>query len=549
MQKLENGNLLTPRMIEKAVAGAKPRMTPKKMASLFRAFEGAMARIPAGAFDFGLTDDQKRSLEKRFGLGSGHLHFHSRAARLSTPEFWIDRYPVTRLQFLYFMLRTGMKIPYNGWVVGWTELLDALDFNRPENFFRPMTGVCCDDAAAYAAWAGKRLPTEVEWEKAARGFDARLFPWGNTLDERHLEKVKSGAAIALAAGRAVGARGARFASPFGVHDMAGGVLEWVKIVFTPVSPDGTVYDTHNSYFLAGSSLLHRRTESHMATGRFSWSEKMRIYNSGFRCVSDAPPAAAGKLSYRPVKSPVLTARIDRRAYGKKNIELEGTDCSTFRIRVPWFPDSLWVVDAPESRWGDFGGANDWPGKPRHVWKTDWRKSGNKIEYVKQDGKKKLHVSVTTEGDVVRLRVSPAHLGKINVRKCCTKTFSPFFSSQERIAQHRIENDRLVPAVKVPFVKDDHKSFRWTVGNRLEAGAIVCRSQDGDAYFVIMGEEGCGSWGNLWPHCTHLAGDCMEGDRDYEITYLFMIGSERELISRVRKLAREKKAAAQSARRR
>ena len=121
--------------------------------------------------------------------------------------FWIDRFEVTNAEYSEFVAAAG-RPP--------AEFSEESDLFAPD---QPVTGVRWTDAQAYCAWAGKRLPTELEWEKAARGKQGQLYPWGAALDVKlaHLDgDVPLG----------VGAHPTD-ESPYGVRGMAGNVSEWV----------------------------------------------------------------------------------------------------------------------------------------------------------------------------------------------------------------------------------------------------------------------------------------------------------------------------------
>ena len=161
-----------------------------------------MALIPAGEFTMGrtkLTDDDKTKMRPIVLLDDRPGH------KVSLDAFWIGKTEVTNRDYAAFVVATKRQPPYH-----WKEQV-------PPDF--PVYNVDWDDASTYCAWAGQRLPTEAEWERAARGGqEARDFPNGEKLDGKQaLFGVETGPG-----------RVAQFPpNGFGLHDMAGGVSEWV----------------------------------------------------------------------------------------------------------------------------------------------------------------------------------------------------------------------------------------------------------------------------------------------------------------------------------
>lgn len=133
--------------------------------------------------------------------------------------FYIDKYEVTNKQYAKFLAETGHRKP---------KFADDPRFNAPN---QPVVGVNWEDAEAYAVWAGKRLPTASEWEKAARGTDGRLYPWGDDYDPTRGNFDDGGSMDGSTDGYAMTpASVGNFTSgvsPYGLHDMAGNVWEWV----------------------------------------------------------------------------------------------------------------------------------------------------------------------------------------------------------------------------------------------------------------------------------------------------------------------------------
>lgn len=133
--------------------------------------------------------------------------------------FWMDQNEVTNRQFESFVQATGHQTDAEkkGDTQDWRYYYTSGQENHP------VVRVSWNDADAYCRWQGKRLPTEAEWEKAARGTDAYLWPWGDFWDAARLNSIESG----INGTETVGARGGELGqSPYGLNDMAGNVWEW-----------------------------------------------------------------------------------------------------------------------------------------------------------------------------------------------------------------------------------------------------------------------------------------------------------------------------------
>ncbi len=241
-----------------------------------------MIEVPAGEFTY--QTDQKVNL----------------------PTFWIDEYEVTVGQYAAFLAAlkahptTEFDSPeqpkgrLHGVNFAWTKFYEAAaqggTYNgAPVDFNCPAVFVDWFDAYAYAKWKGHRLPTEQEWEKAGRGADGRLFPWGD--DEKKISKVNTAADFHAEDGHIKGEvdgynrwspvdamPGDR--SPYGVMDMAGNVSEWTATVI----PQGRIpfAIVRGGNFGSADVVLTRRPPPVAA-----YDAKDRI---GFRTVSDKPPA-------------------------------------------------------------------------------------------------------------------------------------------------------------------------------------------------------------------------------------------------------------------
>ena len=243
-------------------------------------YNGAMVLINAGEFVMG--DDNHNADEKP-------------AHKVTLPDFYIDKFEVTNAQYKRFCDATKHPIPTNPW---W----DADYFKKPN---MPVVGVNFADASAYATWAGKRLPTEEEWEKAASWGPAadrkRMWPWGDG----------NNPAAAVLNTNHPGPVGSKpnGASAYGVFDMAGNVLEWVDAYYQPY-PNSTATDpnfgTSNRVVRGGSfhsDIEAARTSRRIyAPAEFTAEEKKeRSWLIGFRCAISANDPKLEERIKRPQK--------------------------------------------------------------------------------------------------------------------------------------------------------------------------------------------------------------------------------------------------------
>ena len=214
-----------------------------------------MIAIPAGQFTMGSDHEIERP---------PHLVF--------VEAFEIDKFEVTNEQFERFVWETGYVTDAEKAGATWRPPAFRGDKSQ-----HPVVTVSWNDAKAFCEWAGKRLPSEAEWEKAARGTDARTYPWGN---EWELENITWPT-------QPVGSNPAG-ASPYGVMDMAGNVAEWTSDWFQPYPgyPGG---DPQAQYFgekyrvIRGGGWFSNK-ERMRTTARNASSATMANDDVGFRCV-------------------------------------------------------------------------------------------------------------------------------------------------------------------------------------------------------------------------------------------------------------------------
>jgi len=278
--------------------------------------------VPAGSFIMGSDKVDSDNKKKEYGLVKPlYLDEHPQQ-QMTLPAFYIDKHEVTNIEYKRFVYEAHYQEPFvwsqNGYNLVMTRLkqtdLESLQWIVSEYFKLdrdtrrmsknqllvviseswllkdklPVTGVSWQDANRYCGWRGKRLPTEMEWEKAARGEQGLEFPWGNNWDT---EQTNVGDDADWEGGIAPVGSYPQNKSPYGVFDMAGNVWEWVSDWYQPYS--GSKYEskdfgeTHKVIRGGGGGVGHYSLS-------FFFRSAMRGYalpteksgDVGFRCAWD-----------------------------------------------------------------------------------------------------------------------------------------------------------------------------------------------------------------------------------------------------------------------
>jgi len=224
-----------------------------------------MVGVPAGEFIMGSADDAPDAWDWEKPQHAVYLD-----------AFYMDKYEVTNARYRKCVEAGACAWPFD------TTYYENADYNQ-----HPVVYVGWHWAKDYCEWAGKRLPTEAEWEKAARGTDGRTYPWGEGIDCDHAQYKECGGQTVPVGSKSKGA------SPYGALDMAGNVWEWVS--------DRYQEDTYQATPARNPQGPKKGTGQVMRGG--SWSEPAvnvrcacrswympdaRYFNLGFRCARGSP---------------------------------------------------------------------------------------------------------------------------------------------------------------------------------------------------------------------------------------------------------------------
>ena len=233
-----------------------------------------MVFIPAGEFVMGSDDEDTEGLAKEFGLRKGDFYADEKPMRkVFVDDFFIDRFEVANSEYKRF-LEVNSYNPPQHWEEG----------RYPDGTGRhPVNNVTWFDAVNYCRFVGARLPTEAEWEKAAKGDGAGGYTWGDEYDE---EKANLGTGVTAPVGSFETDK-----SPYGVYDMSGNVMEWVDDWYAPYTDESEANKDFGKQYrvLRGGSA----TVGHYIMSKILARTTNRHYyrpdgagpDGGFRCAS------------------------------------------------------------------------------------------------------------------------------------------------------------------------------------------------------------------------------------------------------------------------
>lgn len=236
-----------------------------------------MVMIPAGEFIMGTNRTDPENTHLKIGTVKPLYKDQQPEHKVRLDAFYIDQYEVTNREYKKFIDSVQFSELPGHWEEG--------TFPEGKGDL-PVTNVTWREALTYALWAGKRLPTEAQWEKAARGTEGRLFPWGE-------EYKKGWANVGVDGAKALASGGSypKDVSPYNVYDMAGNVMEWTSSWYQPYPGNtyqfkkfgkefkvlrGNGFQKGGHYFLEAYRYTFYRTEA---------KPDEYFENVGFRCVS------------------------------------------------------------------------------------------------------------------------------------------------------------------------------------------------------------------------------------------------------------------------
>lgn len=288
-----------------------------------------MVLIPAGEFTMGSNKEENAAMWREanalnpYGFNDRLYVDEHPNHKVNLPDYFIDKYEVTNAQYLDFTVTTGHSVPVAWARNGYNYASDYLTYLSLDNLRQiasekfnldmdvtkmtqrallkeiekfqatrdplPVTSVTWADADAFCRWSGKRLPSEAEWEKAARGPEGFEYPWGNHWDPKKINAMSEDPDAPYSAGGSFPSD----KSPYGVYDMAGNVAEWVADwyeAYPGAEPSDIKFYGKKQRVVRGGMTSSGHYDSlsvvFRAARRTHLLPQTALIDVGFRCVKD-----------------------------------------------------------------------------------------------------------------------------------------------------------------------------------------------------------------------------------------------------------------------